>query len=70
VLSGEKLHAIPDSGLITMYRERSNLPLTELPQLGPVAELAYNLSNAADNYTAHSRLDVDFAADRAGRQNS
>jgi hypothetical protein len=43
---------------VAVYREFSNLPLTALPQLGPVAEDAYNEAIGAQGGSPHSRSDV------------
>ena len=47
---------------ILLYRERTHVRLSDLEQLGPVAQEAYRQMNAADNFTPHSRADVDFGA--------
>ena len=44
-----------------MYRERLNLALSDLPQLGPLAQDAYRQMSAAEHFTPHCRCDVDFA---------
>jgi serine/threonine protein kinase len=48
----------PDDILI--YRERNNLALSELEQMGPQARSAYMQMNAADHFTPHTRTDVEF----------
>jgi hypothetical protein len=45
---------------VLLYRERANLPLSELPQLGAVAQDAYQQMSAAEHFTPHCRSDVDF----------
>ncbi|MGH7171249.1 MAG: tubulin-like doman-containing protein, partial [Gemmataceae bacterium] len=45
---------------IVLYRERANLPLSELPQLGPLAQDAYRQMSAAEHFTPHCRCDIDF----------
>ncbi|HTU19254.1 MAG TPA: tubulin-like doman-containing protein [Gemmataceae bacterium] len=45
---------------IVLYRERANLPLSELPQLGPLAFDAYRQMSAAEHFTPHCRSDIDF----------
>ena len=45
---------------ILFYRELSNLPLSELEQLGPAAQDAYRQMRAAEDFTPHTRIDVDF----------
>ncbi len=47
---------------ITIYREWANLPLAELEQLGPLGLDAYRQVSAAEDFTPHSRIDVDFGA--------
>jgi serine/threonine protein kinase len=46
---------------ILLYRERANLPLSELPQLGPVAQDAYRQMSNTEHFTPHCRCDVDFS---------
>ena len=43
---------------IAVYREYPNVPLTALPQLGPIAEDAYNAALDAQGGSPHSRCDV------------
>lgn len=45
---------------ILVYRECSNLPLSELPQLGPLAQDAYLQMSNAEHFTPHCRCDVQF----------
>ena len=45
---------------ILFYRERANLPLSDLEQLGGQAHDAYLQMNAAEHFTPHSRTDVDW----------
>jgi hypothetical protein len=45
---------------ILLYRERANLPLSELPQLGPLAQDAYKQMSNAEHFTPHCRTDLDF----------
>ncbi len=47
---------------VLFYREASNLPLSELEQLGSVGQDAYRQMSAAEDFTPHTRIDVDFAA--------
>jgi hypothetical protein len=59
-------HALPDVPMraaastddIIFYRERPNLYLTDLPQLGPTARTIYQQVLAAEQYSPHSRLDI------------
>jgi hypothetical protein len=50
----------PGSDDILLYRERSNLPLSELPQLGPLGLDAYRQLSAAEQFTPHCRCDIEF----------
>src|SRR5262249_13126482 len=45
---------------IVFYRERTTLPVDDLEQFGPVAREAYFQMTASDNFTPHTRIDVDF----------
>ncbi len=45
---------------ILVYRECTNLPLAELPQLGPLAQDAYLQMSNAEHFTPHCRCDVKF----------
>jgi hypothetical protein len=45
---------------IVLYRECANLPLVELPQLGPLAMDAYRQMSNAEHFTPHCRCDVNF----------
>jgi serine/threonine protein kinase len=71
--SGERLRAAAAQALpevewqsaagdedILLYRERANLPLSDLPQLGPLAHDAYRQMSAAEHFTPHCRSDIDF----------
>ena len=65
-LAGEALsdiewHSAAGDEDILLYRERINLPLSDLPQLGPLAQDAYRQMSAAEHFTPHCRCDVDFA---------
>jgi serine/threonine protein kinase len=46
---------------ILLYRERANLPLSDLPQLGALAQDAYRQMSAAEHFTPHCRSDIDFS---------
>ncbi|HTU93464.1 MAG TPA: tubulin-like doman-containing protein [Gemmataceae bacterium] len=72
--AGERLLALAAQGVpdvewqsasgdedILLYRERVNLPLSELPQLGALAQDAYRQMSNADHFTPHCRCDVDFS---------
>jgi serine/threonine protein kinase len=52
--------AIGDEDIL-LYRERINLPLSELPQLGPLAQDAYRQMSSAEHFTPHCRCDIDFS---------
>ena len=60
--------ALADTSLVTVaagddlvvYREWSNLALTDLENLGPVGQEAYRQLLNIDNFTPHSRLDIEF----------
>jgi len=45
---------------ILIYREWSNLPLAELDLLGPLGQEAYRHLSSTDNFTPHTRTDVEF----------
>jgi hypothetical protein len=49
---------------IVFYRELSGLPLTDLEQFGSVGQDAYRQMSAAEGFTPHSRVDVDFTPPR------
>ncbi|MFQ3594180.1 MAG: tubulin-like doman-containing protein, partial [Gemmataceae bacterium] len=57
-----EIQLAPSPDDIVLYRERVNLPLTVLEQLGPTAHDAYLQFTTAD-LTPHSRGDVDFRSD-------
>jgi eukaryotic-like serine/threonine-protein kinase len=73
--AGEKfreiaLQALPENELhpalgtddVVIYRELPNLPLIDLEQLGSQGQDAYRQMSAAENFTPHSRNDVDFGS--------
>lgn len=60
-LSDIEWHSATGDEDILLYRERINLPLSDLPQLGPLAQDAYRQMSAAEHFTPHCRCDVDFA---------
>jgi hypothetical protein len=47
---------------VVIYRELTNLPLAELDILGPQGQDAYRQMSNAENFTPHSRIDVDFGS--------
>ena len=46
---------------ILFYREVANLPLSELEHLGSAGQDAYRQMSAAEDFTPHTRIDVDFS---------
>jgi hypothetical protein len=56
-----ELHPAPGTDDVVIYREAVNLPLSDLVQLGPLGQDAYRQMNTAENFTPHSRIDVDFS---------
>ena len=55
-----EIETIPSDDDVLIYRERVNLPLADLEQLGPVAQDAYQQMTSTDHFTPHSRCDVAF----------
>jgi hypothetical protein len=47
---------------VLICRERSHLPLAELEQLGPLGQDAYRQMSAAEDFTPHTRIDVEFTS--------
>ncbi|MFO0841055.1 MAG: hypothetical protein U0797_01480 [Gemmataceae bacterium] len=45
---------------IILYRERGNLALTDLEHMGPTGHDAYVQMTSTDNFTPHSRCDINF----------
>ena len=43
---------------ILFYREFSEIPMSDLPQLGPKFQQAYQEMSAQQNFTSHSRADI------------
>jgi eukaryotic-like serine/threonine-protein kinase len=63
------LHALPNISLVAsrgqkeevvLYREWSNIALTDLELLGPVGQEAYGQLLASENFPPHARQDVPF----------
>ena len=50
----------PGDENILLYRELANMPLADLPQLGPLGQDAYRQMSAAEHFTPHCRCDVEF----------
>jgi serine/threonine protein kinase len=59
-LPGTDLQMANSPDDILLYRERVNLPLAALEQLGPLAQEAYRQMSATEHFTPHTRIDVDF----------
>ena len=55
-------HHAPGDEDILLSRELSNLPLADLPQLGPVGLDAYRQMSSAEHFTPHCRCDVNFSS--------
>jgi hypothetical protein len=49
---------VPSDDEIQIYREYAHVPLNALPQLGPLAEEAYNAALDGQGASPHSRCDV------------
>jgi hypothetical protein len=49
---------------VVLYRERPQVPLTELPNLGPEAQLAYQTQCQSEDAPPHARVDVTWPAPR------
>jgi eukaryotic-like serine/threonine-protein kinase len=47
---------------IIFYREKVNLSLAEVEQMGPAAQEAYRQMMAMEHFTPHIRTDIDFEA--------
>jgi hypothetical protein len=59
-----ELQTVPDCRGILFYWERSNLSLSDLEQLGPVAQDAYRQMTATENFPPHPRIDLPFGSVR------
>jgi hypothetical protein len=57
-----EIHPAAGTDDVVIYRELTNLPLTDLEQLGPVGQDAYRQMSSAENFSPHSRMDVDFGS--------
>ncbi len=60
-LADEETQAVTCTEDVLIYREYANLPLSQLPHLGAQGETAYKQMNAAEHFTPHTRIDIDFA---------
>ncbi len=54
------IHAADSVEDIVMYREYPRIALTDLEQFGPAAQDAYRVMSATENFTPHTRIDVQF----------
>ena len=57
----EVLSAVTEDDVV-FYREASSLSLSGLEQLGSVGQDAYRQMSAAEDFTPHTRIDVNFLA--------
>jgi hypothetical protein len=55
-----EIHPAPSPDDILIYRELSSLPLADLELLGPAGQDAYRQMTSAENFTPHTRIDVNF----------
>jgi len=60
VLKDVELQAVPNSQDVVFYRELNHMALSDLEQLGPVGQDAYRQMTTTENFTPHTRIDVDF----------
>ena len=58
-LPDHDLVAIPSADEIVFYREQSQVPLATLKQLGPQAQESYRQMMSIENFTPHTRIDVE-----------
>jgi hypothetical protein len=58
-LPDHDLVAIPSADEIVIYREQSQVPLPTLKQIGPLAEESYRQMLSVDNFTPHTRTDIE-----------
>lgn len=59
-LPESEVHYASSADDILFYRERLNLSLMDLEHVGPLGRDAYSQMSATDNFTPHSRCDIDF----------
>jgi hypothetical protein len=59
-LSHKEVQQAASDDDVVLYRERANLALTDLEQLGPLGRDAYLQLTSTDHFTPHTRTDVDF----------
>ncbi len=55
-----EIHPVASTDDVVIYREIANLPLSSLPHLGPAVGLIYRQMTGTENYTPHTRIDIDF----------
>jgi hypothetical protein len=58
------IHPAANDEDVILYRELTNLPLAELEQLGAAGQDAYQQMASAENFTPHSRMDIEFVVQR------
>jgi hypothetical protein len=58
VITSAELHLAPSSDEILLQREYTRLPLTAVPQSGPLAENAYTQAMYANAAPPHTRTDI------------
>jgi hypothetical protein len=59
-LNGVELIPATSGDDVVLYREVSNLLLNDLELLGPQGQDAYRQMSATENFTPHTRIDVNF----------
>jgi hypothetical protein len=52
---------------IIAYREAPQVPIADLPQLGPIAEEAYRQMITVEHFTPHNRIDITFGRKKVAR---
>ena len=60
-MADEETQAVTCTEDVLIYREYANLPLSQLAAPRPQGETAYKQMNAAEHFTPHTRIDIDFA---------
>jgi serine/threonine protein kinase len=61
--SSESVRLLPQADEILIYREYARFPLTDLPQLGPIAEDAYTAALGNSSCPPHTRTDIPTWSD-------
>ena len=59
-LPGVEVHAADNPDDIVVYREIPVFKVAELDQCGAAAQDAYRLMSATENFTPHTRIDMQF----------